>query len=136
MNNEERIAEYLRRTLVPRLGVHSRGLSNPFRRVPFGQPAPHLPTIEDLASELIADAEFRSLKLGTWFGTVDGQLITKAVDMALPPGLRAEFDLAVAALKLAAELQRPRKFEQAGPLALVSVAAIVFVGWAAVRKAA
>ena len=65
-----------------------------------------LPTSEQFAKDLLADTEFRSFQLGTWLGTTDGEVITTAVRMVIPPIYQPEFDLAVDALKLAARMQQ------------------------------
>lgn len=80
------------------------------------QPAP-----SQLAAELLEDAEFRALQLGTWLTTDQGQLIAEAVKMISPPFLRAEEQLIVEALTLAAR-QQSRGNQRAGALALGAVA--------------
>jgi len=77
-----------------------------------------LPSVDQFAKDLVADAEFRSLQLGTWLGTTDGEVIETAVGMAIPPIYRPEYDLAVDGLKLAARLQQQADQEMAGRVAL------------------
>jgi hypothetical protein len=49
------------------------------------------------------------LRLGTWLGTTDGQIISSAVATVIPPTYRPEYNLVVDGLKLAAELQAQGK---------------------------
>jgi hypothetical protein len=53
------------------------------------------PTVEQTANELLQIAEFRALRLGTWLGTVDGQVITEAVEAVAPPFYRQDIELLV-----------------------------------------
>jgi hypothetical protein len=64
-----------------------------------------LPSPEQYAQLVLADAEFRALQLGTWLGTTDGQIISQAVGEIMPPLFRPEYDLLVNGLTLAASLQ-------------------------------
>lgn len=64
-----------------------------------------LPSAEGLADELLADAGFRALKLGTWLGAPDGQLISDAVSGVIPPEYQPVFSLTVDPLRLAAQRQ-------------------------------
>jgi hypothetical protein len=58
-----------------------------------------------IADTLLADTEFRALKLGTWLNTPPGEVLTAAVG-ALSPGLfQADADLLTEALGLAARRQ-------------------------------
>jgi hypothetical protein len=83
---------------------------------------------EELARELLGIAEFRALQLGAWLGTADGEIITKAVESVMPPYLRADTELLVAGLKLAARLQRDQKGQRiAEGVALAILVAFVLV---------
>lgn len=82
-----------------------------------------LPTTEQFAKDLLADAEFRSLQLGTWLGTTNGEVITTAVGMVIPPIYKPEFDLAVDGLKRAARLQQNEGQQVAGKVAVSVVGA-------------
>jgi hypothetical protein len=63
-------------------------------------------TPETLAEDLIANAQFRALQLGTWLNRPDVELITAAVQAITPPPYSRDIDLLVEALKLAAQAQR------------------------------
>jgi hypothetical protein len=64
-----------------------------------------LPTAEDFARELLGDAEFRALRLGTWLGTPEGQAVSEAVAQVIPTDYEPVFTLTVDALELAAAQQ-------------------------------
>ena len=64
-----------------------------------------LPTAEQFADWLLAKSEYQSLQLGDWLGTTDGEIISTAVGMVIPPIYKPEYDLAVEGLKLAARKQ-------------------------------
>jgi hypothetical protein len=76
------------------------------------------PTPEELAEELLQDAEFRSLQLGTVLGTPEVHLVAHAVEAASPPFYRSDEQLLVEALTLAAKMQNR---QAAGRLALGAV---------------
>lgn len=79
----------------------------------------------DVAKWLLADAEFRALKLGNWLSTPDGEFFEEAVTMLAPPPYGDDARLLMEALKLAAEQQQVearRKILAA--IAIGSVAAI------------
>jgi hypothetical protein len=113
------IADFLRRriTFLPNTSGH------PWGRTAWQQ---QLPTVEQFAKDLVADAEFRSLQLGTWLGTTDGEVIETAVGMVIPPFYRPEYDLAVDGLKLAARLQQQQGQQVAERVALFTVGASLF----------
>jgi len=113
------IANFLRRriTFIPNISGH------PWGRTAWQQ---QLPGVEQFAQDLVADAEFRSLQLGTWLGTTDGEVIGTAVGMVIPPIYKPEYDLAVDGLKLAARLQQQAGQEVAGKVALSIVGASLF----------
>ena len=97
----------------------------------FAIPTPS-PKHETLAKELVADAEFRSLLLGTWLGTTDGELISEAVGMVIPPWSKPQYDFVVGGLRLAAQMQQQEGQQKAGQIAL----GFVGVGPIALRVAA
>ncbi len=113
------IADFLRRriTFLPNTSGH------PWGRTAWQQ---QLPTVEHFAKDLVADAEFRSLQLGTWLGTTDGEVIETAVGMVIPPFYRPEYDLAVDGLKLAARLQQQQGQQVAERVAIFTVGASLF----------
>jgi len=115
----DQVADFLRRriTFIPNIYGH------PWGRPAWQQP---LPSVEQFAKDLLADAEFRSLQLGTWLGTTDGEVIETAVGMVIPPVYKPEYDLAVDGLKLAARLQQQAGQQVAGKVALSIVGASLF----------
>jgi hypothetical protein len=98
------LAEFLRRRtdVIPRVPGSRYGLGAP------------LITVEQLATNLLVDTEWQSLRLGTWLGTTDGQIISNAVAIVIPPTYRPEYNLVVDGLKLAAQLQAQGKQKVAG----------------------
>lgn len=76
--------------------------------------------VEMLASELYADAEFRALQLATFLDSPDGRLIAEAVGLVVPLG--PEYDLWLAAMRRAAEMQYTEGAKPAGRLALAMTA--------------
>jgi len=89
------------------------------------------PTSEEVAAELLADAEFRALGLGTWLGTTDGPIISEAVAQVIPPTYEPVFTLTVDALKLATAEQTTEGRRKAGALALCVVLAGIVIATAA-----
>ena len=63
-------------------------------------------TTAELVQDLLANAEFRALQLGTWLNRPDAELITAAVEAVTPPPYREDIALITEALKLAARAQR------------------------------
>jgi hypothetical protein len=111
------IADFLRRRVTFAQYVSS---------YPWGPMYGHwqpLPATEQFAKDLLADTEFRSLQLGSWLGTTDGEVITTAVGMVIPPIYKPEFDLAVDGLRLAARLQQQEGLQVAGKVAVSVVGA-------------
>ncbi len=113
------IADFLRR----RIAFIPNTYGHPWGRTAWQQ---QLPTVEQFAKDLVADAAFSSLQLGTWLGTTDGEVIETAVGMVIPPFYKPEYDLAVDGLKLAARLQQRAGHEVAGKEALSIVGASLF----------
>jgi hypothetical protein len=81
-----------------------------------------VPTLELVAAELVRNAEFRALKLGTFLNTPTGDFVEEAVALAVPRAFAPEFALLVDALKLAAELQQG---EARGNVILTAIGAVV-----------
>jgi hypothetical protein len=73
-----------------------------------------LPTVEKIAKDLLADAEFQSLKLGNWLNSPSGEVIAQIVAEVIPSTLQPEFGLIVDGLKLAADLQQKKGRGQIG----------------------
>jgi hypothetical protein len=94
------------------------------------------PTPEQLAEALLQDAEFRSLQLGSWLNSTDGQVIAEAVAMVVPPLYRTDFELVVEGLQRAADLQRLAGKERAGQMALAVIlaGALAFLTLASLRQ--
>jgi hypothetical protein len=63
-------------------------------------------TPAELVQDLLANAEFRALQLGTWLNKPDGELIAAAVEAITPPPYREDIELITEALTLAARCQR------------------------------
>ena len=55
-----------------------------------------------VADALLADAEFRALRLGTWLSTQSGELLAAAVTALTPPPFQQDTSLLIEALLLAA----------------------------------
>jgi hypothetical protein len=86
-------------------------------------------TSAQIANELLADAEFRALKLGTWLSTPDGEIIAAAVTALTPPPYKQDIDLLIEALKLAAQEQQREAREKI-------FVGLVFTGLAAIAVGA
>jgi hypothetical protein len=89
------------------------------------------PIVEELARELVTFAETQGLRLGTWTTTTDGEVVVRAVELALPYPYRQETQLFVAALQLAARMQQRR--ERSLVLAVATGLAAVLVVSALIR---
>jgi hypothetical protein len=127
----DQIADFLRRRVLFALQPPSGDFS---WMPPFGEPRT-LPATEVFAQQLLADAEFRSLQLGTWLNTTEGEVITQAVSLVIPPIYKPEFDLAVEGLQTAANMQRQQGQQMAGQYALgiVSVC-LILIGLASLGR--
>lgn len=84
-------------------------------------------TPQDLANRLLGDAEFRSMQLGTWLGTVDGELVRQAVVAALPPWDGVLVNTVAEALMLAAAEQKNQGTQAAAFTGLLGVMAVTLV---------
>jgi hypothetical protein len=91
-------------------------------------------TVEELARIFLADAEFKAIQLGGYLETPDGQLLARAVQLALPYPYRAQVAFVVAALELAADLQRKEKRVNAG-VVLVAATLLTWFGFSVIRSA-
>jgi hypothetical protein len=103
---QQRLAEYLDRRVQWQRSPLWYGSVSPLRPRVGGFLYESRPTAEQLARELVADAEFQSLRLGTWLSTPEGELFARTVEMVAPPFYRQDAELLVEALKLAAKLQQ------------------------------
>jgi hypothetical protein len=120
MTQQEQITQFLDRYItLPRMPVPSAWNSGPWLGLdmPYVVPGPR-PTADQVAQELLKMSEFRALKLGTWLGTTNGQVISKAVETVTPPFYRQDVELLVAALQLATKLQYQEGQDKAGKVAL------------------
>jgi hypothetical protein len=117
---QERLAAYLRQSL-PQLAA--------LEPTPPGYPETswRLRSPDEIATDLIDDAEFRALGLGSWLGTAEGKAIANVVLAVLPPHYRLEAQLLFDALILASKLQQKLGRRTAGGIALISVAIIAGV---------
>jgi hypothetical protein len=79
----------------------------------------HIHTAQEIAAHLFADAQFRSLQLGTWLDTPNGELIAAAVEAVTPPPYREDIQLLVEAVTLAAKMQQDAGRERAVAAGLV-----------------
>lgn len=95
---EQRITAYLDGFTAewPRLGRTWRGPRTMASAYDAGQ----------IAEALLADAEFRTLRLGTWLNTPSGELLSAAVAALTPPPFPQDVTLLIEALKLAAQRQQ------------------------------
>lgn len=83
------------------------------------------PTANELAEQWLEMAEFQALRLGTWLSTPEGQLFAEAIEMISPPFYRADAELLIEALQIAASEQQHRGRRNTalvvGAVALVSM---------------
>jgi hypothetical protein len=63
-------------------------------------------TAAQIAEALLADSEFRALKLGTWLNTPSGELLTEAVMLLAPQPYSEDLELLIDALRIAAQRQQ------------------------------
>jgi len=127
-DQQRQIANYISRNRV--LGPYARPASAVAPNVWPHAVHQQLPPLDQFREELLEDAEFRTLQLGDWLRTTDGQVIAEAVSMVIPPAYGAAYELAVKGLTLAAEDQTQEGRQAAGAVALVTLlvaAAIVLV---------
>jgi hypothetical protein len=84
-------------------------------------------TASEIAQELLAMAEFRALRLGSWLNTPNGELIAAAVEQLTPPPYRMDTDLLIDALQIAARSQQRAEREKALGIGVVSAIGAVLV---------
>ncbi|HXV06309.1 MAG TPA: hypothetical protein VFP23_10440 [Solirubrobacterales bacterium] len=130
-DRHQHIANFVQRSPIFRPVVVWPQTVPPFRRLPY-------PTARQMADELLADSEFEALRLASWMRSPNGELIAEAVSLVIPSAFQPEYELAVEALQLAAEMQyeegRPKRL--AGVLALTGASILgVSVLAPAVRQA-
>jgi hypothetical protein len=83
---------------------------------------------EQVAETLLADAEFRALKLGTWLNTPSGELLANAVTALAPPPFQQDIDLLIMALQLAAQRQQAEARQKLAVGLLGSAALAIALG--------
>lgn len=107
MTKQEQLAQFLDTYITfPRApSVFATGLS----RMSWRSPQPARPSADDLAQQLMELAEFRALQLGTWLETPDGQIVAEAIEMVSPPFYRADVELLIDVLEIAAREQQHRE---------------------------
>ena len=76
---------------------------------------------------MLATAEFRALRLGSWLDTPAGELIAAAVEQLTPPPYRMDMDLLIDALQIAARSQQRAEREKALGIGVVSAIGAVLV---------
>lgn len=78
-----------------------------FGQVMYGQPTmASVYSPVQVAEALLADAEFRALRLGTWLSTPSGELLAAAVTALTPPPFGQDAELLTEALQIAAQRQQ------------------------------
>ena len=77
-------------------------------------------TAGDVASQLMENAAFRALHLGSWLSGPDGALIGAAVELLAPPLFDVDAQLLVEALTLAAMKQRTAERDKAVGIGVVA----------------
>jgi hypothetical protein len=138
MTQQREITAFLNtHVLWPQAGVMPGTWDGEFPWVQSGYPLLFgaRPSVDELADELLGNAEFRALQLGTCLGTTDGSIIAEAVEMVLPPLYGADVQLLVAALQRAAQLQQQEGQRAAGRGVLYALgAAVVLAGLIAAAR--
>jgi hypothetical protein len=84
-----------------------------------------VPNLQALAEELLSDADFRAIQLGTWLNTPNGELISGVVLQLLPYPYSGEAKLLIEALELAAKMQRTNGNRRVRILAGAAVLALI-----------
>lgn len=139
MTKPEQIADFVRRNVDFIYDMAGQNLRGPR---PFASGLDFLfvtpsarPSIEDVARQIVQMGEFRSLQLGGFLATPNGQLIAQGVELELPLFYREDVEFLVAVLTRAAELQR-EDAQAAGRVALGATLVIVAVIALALRGSA
>jgi len=84
-------------------------------------------TAEQVAERLLAEVGFRALRLGSLLNTPDGELMASAVELLTPPPYRADMELLVEALKIAAKKQQSEERDKAFGVGVVAaIGAVLF----------
>ena len=85
-------------------------------------------TPQQIAQALLRNAEFRTLRLGTWLSTPEGEFVTAAIEALLPPLYREDAALLAEALQIAAQQQQAEARQKiaAGILGTAVAAAIAY----------
>jgi hypothetical protein len=84
-------------------------------------------TVEEVTGWLLADAEFKALKLGNWLGTPDGRFFAAAAATLTPAPYGDDLKLLLEALQLAAKQQHEEAISKLvlGTLGAAAVALLI-----------
>jgi hypothetical protein len=99
----------------------------------------HVLTVEQLGDAIVIELEDAGIKAGTFFNTVDGQVVSAAAAKIVPPGYGIIFDDVVAGLRHAAWLQQQGRRKDARKTAgtwLVGGGSAALVSWSLGRALA
>jgi hypothetical protein len=88
----------------------------------------------DIASELLQNAEFGEVKLAGWLKSPNGAMARTVVGWVLPQPYGAEFTLLVEAIMLAAQAQQDDQRKLAGGLTIVAVATLALLLFGVLRS--
>lgn len=128
MTKQAQIAEFIEKNVDwPRANIFFQENFLPWTRTEFiyaSNSQQTRPTAEELAAEFIDNSEFCALRLGTFLGTTQGEILVQGVEMVSPPFYREDIELLVDALQMAAKIQNQKI---AGRLALGAIIATVAV---------
>lgn len=112
MASQDQIAEFVQRRIAVGRVQPAQTYWYP-AHYPVLQHGGSLPTVEQMAAELVQDAEFRALQLGRLLNTPTGEIVESAVAYAVPRAFAPEFGLIVGALRLAADFQKSQSRDRA-----------------------
>jgi hypothetical protein len=117
MTTPEELAEYLNRHVPQewRSGFPWTSFSPTWR-----------PTVEQLSQQWLNDAEFGAFQLGQFLMTPDGELISSAVSLVMPPLAQEDAELVEAALKMAATAKTREQRKAA--IIMAGVGVVLFAG--------
>jgi hypothetical protein len=119
----QQIADFIRSYVNEQMRKPPQGVIIPVHSGRLGSASP-----EELAKEFLELAEFQALRLGTWLSTPEGEIITQAVELALGPTYRADAQLLVAALQLAAGKQQRREQKRLVAVGGIGLLVLIFLG--------
>lgn len=140
MTKQEEIAAFVERNVTwPRGRFFFREELFPWEQIHYqysGDPQQIRPKVETVATEFLRNAEFRALRLGTWLGTAQGEVISQGVEMVSPPFYRQDIELLVDALQLAAKMQNKKIAGLVAFGAIGSVAALALIAGSGSDQAA